>query len=236
MPVIRKKVFFMRHGRALMSTDYERMNYDEFMRFMRFMRRMEDPSLSLEKKEIETNAIIINREQIDIIFPSSRRRAQESAEFIKTILPNSPKVNYKLAELIDEVEFSEAILSEKEFNDKGGLRGCRGLIIERWLHGEGAEPFQRTIDRINKLRQYLLESGFRNILVITHGFILRLIHLFYSNRIVLYYEDRGKFLECLLEAPIVNYGEGLEISLEHPERFCHPFDDIVVNDITESIK
>lgn len=217
----------MRHGRALLNTDYVSMKYDEFMPFI--LNKV-NPPLAQEKKEIETNAIIRNHKKIDIIFPSSRLRAQESAEFIKTLLPNSPKVNYKLAELIDEVEFSQAILSESEFNDKGGLRGCRGLIIERWLHGEGAEPFQRTIDRINKLRQYLLESDFSNILIITHGYILRLIHLFYSNRIALYYENAEKFREYLLKAPIVNYGEVLEISLHYPERFCHPFDDIAVND------
>lgn len=206
-----KKVFFMRHGRALMNTDYEKLDYNEFMEFML---KKKDPGLYREQHEI---AIPM---EIDVIYPSPSQRAKESAELIQRNLANHPHIDHSLGELIDEVKFSESIISENEFKKRKGLKGCRKLVLERWYNGKNVETFQQSISRLNQLRSYLMLSESNNILIITHAWFLRLVYLFYGNK--------EMTLKNLLSAPRVNYGEVLRESLLYPDRFCDGFDGYMI--------
>ncbi|MCI0616506.1 histidine phosphatase family protein [bacterium] len=125
-----RNVYFMRHGRALANTDYENLSYNEFMEFLL---KKKDPELCREQNEI------IVPSKIDVIYPSPSLRARESAELIKNHLVNQPTIDYSLKELIDEVKFSDSIISELEFNERGGWKGCRELIA---YSGENCHLFR----------------------------------------------------------------------------------------------
>lgn len=205
-----KKVFFMRHGRALKNTDYETMNYSEFMRFMQ---KKEDPELCLERHEIKAMPC-----QIEVIYHSGAQRSIKTAMFIQQCLADPPKIDGTLKELTREVDFSDSIIDEHEFQERGGLRGCRELILKRWhANQNNAESFEKSVERLKSLQCRINEVEFNNILVITHGWYLRLVHLFYARKPLT--------LENLLTAPNLKYGEILNESLLYPERFCRDTTD-----------
>jgi broad specificity phosphatase PhoE len=199
-----KKVFFIRHGRVFNNNDYENMNYNEFMNLM--LKKV-DPKLCKEN-----HGITVIPMEVDVIYPSRSLRAKDSAELIQNHLARHPKIDHSIGSLLDEVEFSETIISEREFMEQGGWEGCRKLVLERWFTGENKETFQQSLARLKALRHFLLKSEFDNILIITHGIFMRVVHLFYSNK---------QFtLENLLSSPRLNYGEILRESLLYPNRFA----------------
>jgi len=206
-----KNVYFMRHGRALTNTDYENLNYDEFMNFML---KRHDPALHIERNEITIPV------KVDVIYPSSSRRAKESAELIQCHLAHPPIIDDSLEELADEVEFAASILSKGEFEERGGLKGCRDLILERWFNGENVESIEQSIERLNRLRDVLLKSKFSNILIITHGWYLRLVCLCYTNKEI--------SLKNLRSVSRLNYGEVLRESLMYPQNlYSHDYENLV---------
>ena len=192
----------MRHGRALKNTDYDGLNYEKFMDFM--LKRIDPPLTNIhEIKNIPNN--------IDIIFHSASCRARQTAELIRNRLSPRPELNDSLHHLLEEVKFSEDIISKKEFDEYGGLIGCRDIILKRWVYGENSETFFDSYNRIVNLDKILRELPFKNILLITHGWYLRFIALFYENK--LNFNNKKQTLENLQQAHIVQYGEILEFAI-----------------------
>jgi len=190
-----KRIIFMRHGRALAKTDdYEKFDYDEFMNFML---KRKDPPLNGFK---EINKVL---KDIDIIYHSDSLRAKQTAEFIQKELNEKPIVDESLKNLLSEIKFSKNIISKEEFSNNRKFNIIsRKIILERWRKGENEESFEESYNRVLKLDKILRESQYKNILLITHAWYLRLIFL--------YYKRKELSLENLLNAPIISYGEYLE--------------------------
>ena len=79
------------------------------------------------------------------------------------------------------MKFSENIITKKEFKKQNGLEGCRILILERWYNGENVESFQNSLQRVEKLYRFLKETKEKNILIITHGWYLRILELYFKQ-------------------------------------------------------
>jgi broad specificity phosphatase PhoE len=226
-----KKLIFMRHGALGNRNAYDKMKFDAFMERLQ---GKNDPPLiakdsivehfkdwtykynprrifgfgkidhtdgNLRKYNIKTLP-----KQVDVIYCSPSKRARQTAKLIQKNLPNKPKIEYSLQKYLAEVKFSEEILSKEEFNSRGGLKGCRSLIIERWLKGNNKESIQHSLIRLKKLIQHLEDSPYENILLITHSWYLRLVNIFF--------EGEHPDLRNMISVEIPDYGQMFEYNLK----------------------
>lgn len=195
----------MRHGRALPNTDgYEGLDYDKFMDFL--LKKIDPPLL-------EDYKLIKVPQNIDIIYHSPILRAKQTAELIKKELNDKPVTDDKYAPFLDEVKFSENIILRNEFENNGNFNNVtRKVILERWYGGKNEETLEQSLDRIRELDKKLENSQFKNIVLITHAWLLRLICIFYekksknNNDIT----KNDLTIEELINSPICNYGDYFE--------------------------
>lgn len=193
-----KKLYFIRHGKAKgIHSDFQNIS---FQKFISMMIHYENPTLNEENHQIPLPFPY----KIDIIFPSSSQRSIKTAQLIQEKSLEYPPINYELANLLDEVKFSDGIIKELEFKERGGRLGCCPLILERWFNGEYVnEDIKGSLNRIHQLFTKILEYPFDNILFVSHAWYLRAVYLYLSNQQI--------DLENLLKAPRVSHGDFLKI-------------------------
>lgn len=183
--------------------DYGNLNYKQFMRFLL---HDIDPPLA------DKNGINIQKipKEIDVIYHSSAKRSIESAKYVQKNFKNrdkQPRIENSLAGELDEVRFSKNILSKNDFNEHGGLKGSRAIILKKWYDGSNEEEsFQDSIFRIEKLYNFLKNSPDKNILLITHGWYLRLLYMYFKNQ-----EKSLKNLKS--DECVFKYGESFQVRL-----------------------
>lgn len=183
--------------------DYGNLNYKQFMRFLL---HDIDPPLA-DKKGINIQKI---PKEIDVIYHSSAKRSIESAKYIQRQFRNrdkQPRIESCLARELDDVRFSKNILSKNDFNEHGGLKGSRAIILKKWYDGSNEEEsFQDSISRIEKLYNFIKNSPDKNILLITHGWYLRLLYMYFKNQ-----EKSLKNLKS--DECVFKYGESFQVRL-----------------------
>lgn len=192
----------MRHGRAEgTNSNFENIKFEHFMSLMK---GTADPALDRGNH----NIFLPVPYKIDVIYPSASRRAIETAQLIQASMPERPLISKKFSSLLDEVRFSDGIVSESEFKPDGGFDCIRTIVLERWFYGKyTSESFYESISRVQRIFEKLTGSSFRNILFVTHGLYLRAIYLYLTLRDIT--------LENILKAPLVSHGNFLEIGNSH---------------------
>ena len=188
------------------ESNYEKLDYEKFMQLM--LHKVDLP-LAAYDNGINLKGIPLDTE---LIYHSPALRSFETAEFVKSVLKGNPQVDDSCSDLIAEVQFSDDIITKEEFKKREGLAGCRDLILCRWHNGKNIEPFRRSLERAEELRQYLLSRPEKTILVITHGWYLRLLKLFFEKKLFLNKETHISYDE-LVEAKPPNYGEFFQVNL-----------------------
>ena len=233
---ITKNLTFMRHGNIFeKGHSYEKMKYPEFMdnltgKINEQLQELPDSTgesffykilswfglgeqlTPLEKElkqyQIESKSL---PQKVDIIYTSKSIRTRHTAKLIQKYYANKPNVNKP--KIIDtqkmnlaEVKFSENLLSEEEFNERGGFKGCRSVILERWFDGTNKENIIDSLNRLKRLLNYVLKTPDENILFITHAWYMRIVYM--------YLNGKPFELENLLQAPIPKYGQMYEYTLQ----------------------
>ena len=159
------QVWFLRHGKT--PFDYENSKYDEFIQMLC---NGYDPSLA-EDPGIDFNSL---PKQADLIGHSPLKRAVETAELLRNKLG---VVKLKEMQSLHEVTFDKDIILEHEFES---LNQIRPKIIERWYCNENkAESFDGSLARVKEIESFLSERQERKIILVTHGWFLRLLELYF---------------------------------------------------------
>jgi len=181
------------------DSNYQNLGY---RKFMKFMLKKTDPPLAMRNICINLNAI---PENVEVIYHSPTKRAQQTAEYIKERLDNKPRVDSSLEKELAEVKFTKNILKKEEFKNREGLQGCRKIILKRWYEGENIETFEDSLSRVKELHKFLCQSKEKSILIISHGWYLRLLELYFKRRKINYQE--------LKKISPLKYGESFKIQL-----------------------
>jgi len=186
------------------NSDYTDFSYQQFMAFLL---NEVDPPLSTKHNGIKLQGI---PKQIDVIYHSPAKRSIQTAALIQERLARMghkrPRVSSDLQKVLAEVQFSKEVLSEKEFKKNGGLRGCRAIILRKWYDGKNIETFQDSIERVEKLCNFLKNSDDENILLITHGWYIRLLFMYFKN-------EKKDFVNLTSKDGMFKYGQGFWIRL-----------------------
>lgn len=183
-----KYVWFMRHGKI--NFNYENCTYDEFIEILS---NGSQKGLA-QKHSINFAAFPKN---IELICHSPAKRALETAEKINEHL-NVSKIQQ--LDLLAEVNFDNNIISKKEYKS---LEDSRPLILERWFDGTNkSESFEESILRIKKIEEFLQNRKERTIILVTHGWFLRLLELYFVKN-----KREGIMLHDLLSVKPITLGK-----------------------------
>jgi broad specificity phosphatase PhoE len=173
-------VTFLRHGPLQKPFD----NYEEltFAQLCQLARQEIDPSVDVNVlDELLSKNTQLMRSLCEplTIYHSPSKRTRQTANYFKKIL----KVNSseQLSEL-NEIMFDPSqLITEKEFAKKG-MPAIREGLFRALIEDSNKETLESILNRIQKLENILRTSSAENILVITHGFFLRLIDLYFSGK------------------------------------------------------
>ena len=145
-----------------------------------------------------------------MIYHSPAKRSIQTAVVIQERLAKKghkkPRISDALQSELTEVKFSKDIISKQEFKKYGGLEGCREIILKKWYDGNNIETFQDSIERVKRLCDFLKNENDKHVLVITHGWYIRLLYMYFKNR-------RNEFFNLVNTDDIDKYGKYFHITL-----------------------
>lgn len=171
------KITFLRHGSLL--SPYDNYNSLTLSELSQLARQDIDPSIDTSKifNQITNNNHISRK--YDALFVSQSQRTNDTArELAKEI--NLP-TQVKLKEL-NEILFDPSnLVTEAEYeNDK--LVIIRRKLFESLANDSNLESGKKVIARVHKLNQMLKSSKYDSVLIITHGFFMRYLDIFYRQK------------------------------------------------------
>lgn len=170
------QVWFLRHGKTLF--DYENSKYDDFIQML-----CNGHSTQLAKDpEIDFKSL---PERVDFVGYSPMIRAKQTALRLQSRLDVQ---STKKMVLLSEVKFDKDIIQRHEFTS---LARSREDILKRWYDGSNkAEKFEDSLARVREIELLLSELQEKTIILITHGWFLRLLEIYFVQ---------GKRTEITLE-------------------------------------
>ena len=171
------KITFLRHGSLLPPfDDYNSLSLDELSRLAR---QEIDPSVDPSKISSKLELVDLLEKKYDALFVSSSKRTHDTAKELtkKFDLP-------RLVELkeVNEILFDPSqLVSEKEY-EQGKLAVIRKKLFKNLANDTNIEPGSSVADRIIRLDEIIHESKAEAVLVITHGFFMRYLDIFYRQK------------------------------------------------------
>lgn len=197
------KITFLRHGPLLEPFD----NYNELSlhELSQLAKQEIDPSVDTSKISVGKSAENYLLKKYDVLYVSESQRTSDTAtELLKTIsLP--PKI--KLQELNEIVFDPSKLVTEKEY-DKEKLSVIRKRLFKALVDDTNIESGKKVAQRIQKLDRVLKENQADNVLVITHGFFMRYLDIFYRQK-------SQDFSEVALNQAInYNYASGFTVLVD----------------------
>jgi broad specificity phosphatase PhoE len=159
------QVWFLRHGKT--PFDYDNSNYDDFIQML-----CNGHNTPLAKDVGIDFKSLPNR--VDLVCYSPYKRAFETAEVLRHKLGAK---QLEELQLLHEVGFDKNIIRQQEYTS---LASSRKDILERWYSGRNLkETFEDSLARARKIEAFLSERQEKAIILVTHGWFLRLLEIYF---------------------------------------------------------
>ena len=167
------QITFLRHGRLMPPyKDYKKLSLDELSNLS--LQKI-DPSIDVSdaKKRILASDLLKN--DFDVIFMSSAKRAKQTAQ----IMANALNINdIKISDLVKEITFDPKKLVTSQQYENEGLNCVRHGLFEALENNTNIEQISSIITRLDNFKSLLKKGNYQSVLVVTHGFLLRVIDLY----------------------------------------------------------
>ena len=161
------QVWFLRHGKT--DFNYDNSNYDDFIQML----------CNGHSTPLATDHgidFISLPKRVDLVGYSPTTRAVETAELLRDKLCAK---RMEELELLREVRFDGDIIRRKEYKS---LANSRKYILKRWYDGSNkAETFEDSLARVRQIESFLSEQQEKTIILVTHGWILRLLDVYFVH-------------------------------------------------------
>ncbi len=164
-----KTIYFIRHG--ILEGKYQNYSKLNSQEFKSLLLKEIEPNIDEKETEKVLHQLSFIR-KCRKIFCSTQKRSIQTAQIISKLCNN---IQFTQIDLMNEVEFDESILSQEEAEK--GLDFIRMIILSRWFEGKNKETFQDSIERFNKFLKIAKETKEEEIVVVTHGWFMRIIQL-----------------------------------------------------------
>ncbi len=206
------KIIFMRHDRLQKPYhNYDNLSFDELSELAKG--KIEPGVDKLWFKEhinnfLSTNLINKLPSNIKLLYSPSRR-ARETAILLSKKLNIKNKDLMKINELHEIIFDPHQLISERVYKQRG-MQAIREAVFTSWIKGDLIESLESCFARIESLEKKFREIKSDIIFNITHGFFLRLLYLYFVERIK---EVDKVSLESIKNAPNFNYASGFSFGL-----------------------
>jgi broad specificity phosphatase PhoE len=159
------QVWFLRHGKT--TFDYENSKYDDFIEMLcngHSTPLAEDPGINFKSLP----------KRVDLVGYSPIARAVQTAKVLRNKLG---VISMMEMELLREVSFDLDIILKQEYTS---LIESRKDILARWYDGRNkAEAFVDSLARVKEIESFLSERQEKTIILVTHGWFLRLLEIYF---------------------------------------------------------
>lgn len=175
-----KKITFIRHSKLEHPyDDYSLLTFSEISGLAtdRIMPNIHPESQKMllekyDKKELKS---------FDSILCSQSNRTEQTARLILKLANKNLKI--RKTNNLSEIFFDPKILTNQEEFAKQGLGVIRTSLFRGMKGGVGAESLDEVLLRVQKLKNELLKLPHDNILCITHSFYMRVLRLFFLEKL-----------------------------------------------------
>jgi len=196
-----KRVVFIRHGQlAPPYHDYLKLS---FQQLAELGRQDVDPPIDVNIFSYEGP----NLDGIDAVYRATSLRCQQTTQ---QLIGESYTRIIEQREELNEVYFDlEKLLTEEEYIQHGFQRVRESIFDGIVKSKDGVDSIQGIIDTLKTLREVLESSSGKNILCVTHGFLMRFLEVSFR------YDTSLDSLtaEDLLSYTNYGYAKGFEIQL-----------------------
>lgn len=202
-----KKIKFIRHSKLEYPYDaYSLLSFSEISGLAtgRITPSIHPESQKILSKKYDRETL----ESFDVILCSQSNRTKQTARLILKLANKNLEI--RKTNNLSEILFDPEILTNQEEFVKQGLGVIRTSLFHGMKGGVGAESLDKVLLRVNKLKSELLKLPYDNILCITHSFYMRVLRLFFLDKLT---------TSCIIsELKLMNtidhnYLEGFEIEL-----------------------
>jgi broad specificity phosphatase PhoE len=195
------RVWFLRHGKT--PFDYENSSYDDFRDML--CNGHDTPLLKEHGINFKTLP-----DRVEFVAHSPAKRAVDTAKVLRKKLGVKPMEEL---ELLREVTFDCNIILRQEYTS---LAGSREDILKRWYSGRNeAENFEDSLERVRKIETFLSERQEKTIILVTHGWFLRLLEIYFVQG---KHTDVDITLEDILEVKPVPLGHCIKATVARKSR------------------
>ena len=200
-----KKIYFIRHGE--LNLPFKNYSDMPFSTLVDLGTGMLNPGVNIDT----TSANILNflknvNKKIDIIYTSPRTRCRQTSKLIQNSISKRLNICPPIltSELISEIIFNlDRIYKNKEIN----IQDINIAVFNAIISGNGADSFNFNYTKINNFFKILDKE--KNIIVVTHDFIMRIIEMFINNN----GENKNKpTLKDFMETKRNAYVEGFSVN------------------------
>jgi len=197
------KITFLRHGPLLPPyDDYNKLSLDQLNDLA--LQNI-DPSINktIVRKRISSNVLL--NEAFDIAYISPSVRTVETARIINQ---HTEIKNTEILDELKEIVFTPKNLVDKKRYKQSGLQAVREGLFEALENGSNTENLQDIVTRISRLENKIISTTHSSVLIITHGFLLRILQL--------YFKQPKKIINAksLNEAVNYDYVSGFSVSIK----------------------
>lgn len=197
------KITFLRHGPLLEPFD----NYNELSlhKLSQLARQEIDPSVDTSNINVWTSGEDYLLEKYDVLYVSESQRTFDTATELSKIISLPPKI--KLQELNEIIFDPSMLVTEKEY-EKEKLTAIRKSLFKALANNSNIETGEEVAQRIKKLGKTLKKTQADTVLVITHGFFMRYLDIFYRQKLHDFSE------EALNQATNYDYASGFTVLVD----------------------
>lgn len=178
------KITFLRHGPLLKPfNDYNDLSLHELSQLAR---QEVDPSVNSSKINNGMSEKDYLLKKYDVLYVSESQRTSDTAAELSKMISLPPKI--KLQELNEIVFDPSKLVTEKEY-EKEKLTAIRKSLFKALANNSNIETGEEVVQRIKKLGKILKKTQADTVLVITHGFFMRYLDIFYRQKSQDFSED-----------------------------------------------
>jgi broad specificity phosphatase PhoE len=193
------QVWFLRHGKT--PFNYEKSKYDDFIQMLcngHSTRLAEDPGIDFKSLP----------KRVDFVGYSPITRAVETAEVLRSKLGVK---SMEELEFLREVKFDRTIIRRHEYTS---LASSRKDILKRWYDGNNKEEtVEDSLERVRKIESFLSKRQEKTIILITHGWFLRLLNIYFIQG-----KHTDITLEDILKVKLIPLGHCIKATVARKSR------------------
>lgn len=171
------KITFLRHGSLLNPFhDYNKLSLHELSQLAR---QEADPLVdasNINEGMCEKDYLL---KKYDVLYVSESQRTSDTADELSKIISLPPKI--KLKELNEIVFDPSKLVTENEYQNEK-LAAIRKSLFKALTNNSNIETGEEVVQRIKKLGKILKKTQADTVLVITHGFFMRYLDIFYRQK------------------------------------------------------